>query len=172
MGDAYWKDALRKIPDLPVKGRLVYWYLRFLKQNGRTEELNSWLKSYYRYIPGSYYTRVIREEFQEEISSFPLPSNPTWNKDNLFEYLSLTAGIPELSGKILGKDLDFATQAAAFQLNVRIDGAHSTIRGNRYLQSAKEYLEVGEMAYALSLVQKYKVRQGIGENEKESYNFV
>ncbi|ALO27252.1 lytic transglycosylase domain-containing protein [Leptospira borgpetersenii] len=167
LGDAYWKDALRKIPDLPVKGRLVYWYLRFLKQNGRTEELNSWLKSYYRYIPGSYYTRVIREEFQEEISSFPLPSNPTWNKDNLFEYLSLTAGIPELSGKILGKDLDFATQAAAFQLNVRIDGAHSTIRGNRYLQSAKEYLEVGEMAYALSLVQKYKVRQGIGENEKE-----
>ncbi|WP_061223561.1 lytic transglycosylase domain-containing protein [Leptospira weilii] len=167
LGDAYWKDALRKIPDLPVKGRLVYWYLRFLKQNGRTEELNSWLKSYYRYIPGSYYTRVIREEFQEEISSFPLPSNPTWNKDNLFEYLSLTAGIPELSEKILGKDLDFATQAAAFKLNMRIDGAHSKIRENATLRSAKEYLEVGEMAYALSLVQKYKVQQGIGENEKE-----
>ncbi|MCG6167399.1 lytic transglycosylase domain-containing protein [Leptospira sanjuanensis] len=167
MGDAYWKDALRKIPDLPVKGRLVYWYLRFLKKNGRTEELNSWLKSYYKHIPGSYYTRVIREEFQEEISAFPLPSNPTWNRDNLFEYLSLTAGIPELSGKILGKDLEFATQAAAFQLNVRIDNAHSKIRGNRYLQTAKEYLEVGEMAYALSLVQRYKLQQGIGENEKE-----
>ncbi|TGM95732.1 lytic transglycosylase domain-containing protein [Leptospira yasudae] len=167
LGDAYWKDALRKIPDLPVKGRLVYWYLRFLKKNGRTEELNSWLKSYYKHIPGSYYTRVIREEFQEEISAFPLPSNPTWNRDNLFEYLSLTAGIPELSGKILGKDLEFATQAAAFQLNVRIDNAHSKIRGNRYLQTAKEYLEVGEMAYALSLVQRYKLQQGIGENEKE-----
>ncbi|MCG6192826.1 lytic transglycosylase domain-containing protein [Leptospira sp. FAT2] len=167
MGDAYWKDALRKIPDLPVKGRLVYWYLRFLKKNGRTEELNSWLKSYYKHIPGSYYTRVIREEFQEEISAFPLPSNPTWNRDNLFEYLSLTAGIPELSGKIVGKDLEFATQAAAFQLNVRIDNAHSKIRGNRYLQTAKEYLEVGEMAYALSLVQRYKLQQGIGENEKE-----
>ncbi|WP_061249303.1 lytic transglycosylase domain-containing protein [Leptospira alstonii] len=165
LGDAYWKDALRKIPDLPVKGRLVYWYLRLLKKNGRTEELNVWLKSYYKHIPGSYYTRVIREEFQEEISSFPLPSNPTWNKDSLFEYLSLTAGIPELSGKILGKDLSFATQAAAFQLNVRIDSAHSKIRGNRYLQSAKEYLEVGEMAYALSLVQRYKVQ--LGETEKE-----
>lgn len=167
LGDAYWKDALRKIPDLPVKGRLVYWYLRLLKKNGRTEELNTWLKSYYKHIPGSYYTRVIREEFQDEIAAFPLPSNPTWNKDSLFEYLSLTAGIPELSGKILGKDLDFATQSAAFQLNVRIDGAHSKIRGNRYLQSAKEYLEVGEMAYALSLVQRYKVAQGIGETEKE-----
>lgn len=167
LGDAYWKDALRKIPDLPVKGRLVYWYLRLLKKNGRTEELGTWLKSYYKHIPGSYYTRVIREEFQDEIAAFPLPSNPTWNKDNLFEYLSLTAGIPELSGKILGKDLDFATQAAAFQLNVRIDNAHSKIRGNRYLQSAKEYLEVGEMAHALSLVQRYKIGQGIGETEKE-----
>ncbi|XDD49226.1 transglycosylase SLT domain-containing protein [Leptospira sp. WS92.C1] len=167
LGDAYWKDALRKIPDLPVKGRLVYWYLRFLKKNGRTEELATWLKSYYKHIPGSYYTRVIREEFQEEIAAFPLPSNPTWNRDNLFEYLSLTAGIPDLSGKILGKDLDFAIQASAFQLNVRIDSAHSKIRGNSTLQSAKEYLEVGEMAHALSLVQRYKVQQGIGETEKE-----
>ncbi|EKO89125.1 transglycosylase SLT domain protein [Leptospira interrogans serovar Grippotyphosa str. 2006006986] len=167
LGDAYWKDALRKIPDLPVKGRLVYWYLRFLKKNGRIEELNSWLKSYYKFIPGSYYTRVIREEFQEEISAFPLPSNPTSNKDNLFEYLSLTAGIPELSGKILGKDLDFAIQSAAFQLDGKIDSAHSKIKGNKILQSAKEYLEVGEMGYALSLVQKYKFQQGIGENEKD-----
>ncbi|MDV6234675.1 lytic transglycosylase domain-containing protein [Leptospira ellisii] len=167
LGDAYWKDALRKIPDLPVKGRLLYWYLRYLKKNGRNEELTQWLKTYYKHIPGSYYTRVIREEFQEEISALPLPSNPTWNRDQLFEYLSLTAGIPDLSGKILGKDLDFAVQPAAYQLNVRIDSAHSKIRGNRILQSAKEYLEVGEMAHALALVQKYKQQQGIGETEKE-----
>ncbi|RHX87384.1 lytic transglycosylase domain-containing protein [Leptospira stimsonii] len=167
LGDAYWQDALRKIPDLPVKGRLVYWYLRLLKKTGRNEELLSWLKTYYRHIPGSYYTRVIREEFQEEIASLPLPNNPTRNRDSLFEYLSLTAGIPDLSGKILGRDLDFAMQPSAFQLNVRIDSAHSKIRGNRYLQSAKEYLEVGEMGHALTLVQRYKLQQGIGETEKE-----
>lgn len=167
LGDSYWKEALRRIPNLPVKGRLVYWHLRNLKRVGRTEELRGWLKSYYPLIPGSYYTRVIREEFSPEISSLAMPENPLRNKESLFEYLSLTAGDPAYAGKIMGRDLEFAYFSDAFQLDVRIDSALSRIRGNHLLQSAKEYLEIGEMAYAYSLVEKYKSQNGTGEDEKE-----
>ncbi|TGK00994.1 lytic transglycosylase domain-containing protein [Leptospira semungkisensis] len=163
----YWKEALRRIPNLPVKGRLVYWYLRNLKSKGRQEELVSWLKSYYRYIPGSYYTRVIREEFQTEISTIAQPDNPLRNKDSLFEYLSLTSGDPKYSSKIIGRDLEFAYFQDSFSLDIRIDSAHSKIRGNRLLQNAKEYLEIGEMAYASSLVEKFAQQSGTSEEEKD-----
>lgn len=163
----YWKEALQRVPNLPVKGRLVYWYLRNLKSKGRQSDLVNWLKSYYRFIPGSYYTRVIREEFASEISSIPQPDNPLRNKDSLFEYLSLTSGDPKYSGKILDRDLEFAYFPDSFQLDVRIDSAHSRIRGNHLLQNAKEYLEIGEMAFANSLVDKYALSSGTSEEEKD-----
>ncbi|EQA47239.1 transglycosylase SLT domain protein [Leptospira broomii serovar Hurstbridge str. 5399] len=165
--DAYWKEALRRIPNLPVKGRLVYWYLRNLKNKGKSDELRDWLKSYYRSIPGSYYTRVIREEFSGEISQISQPESPLRNKESLFEYLSLTAGDPKFAGKIVGRDLEFAYFPEAFQLDARIDSAHSRIRGNHLLQNAREYLEIGEMVYATSLVDKYKSQNGIGEDERD-----
>ncbi len=165
--DNYWKEALRKIPNLPVKGRLVYWYLRNLKSKAKQEELFTWLKTYYRFIPGSYYTRVIHEEFSAEISSIQQPDSPLRNKDTLFEYLSLTSGDPKFSGKIIGRDLEFAYFPDSFQLDVRIDSAHSRIRGNRLLQNAKEYLEIGEMAFANSLVDKYAQTSGVSEEEKD-----
>ncbi|PJZ69230.1 transglycosylase [Leptospira perolatii] len=167
MGDAYWKEALRKIPNLPVKGRLVYWYMRNLKSSGRNEELYDWLKSYYRSIPGSYYTRVIREEFSSEISKIGISDYPLRNRDSLFQYLSLTAGDPKFATQILGRDMEFAYFPEAFQLDLRIDSAHSRIRGSRYLQSAKEYLEIGELGYGNLLVDRYKAASGIGEDEKE-----
>ncbi|TGK05196.1 lytic transglycosylase domain-containing protein [Leptospira langatensis] len=163
----YWKESLRRIPNLPVKGRLVYWYLRNLKSKGKQEELTLWLKTYYRYIPGSYYTRVIREEFQSEISAIPQPDNAVWNKDSLFEYLSLTSGDPKYSGKIMGRDLEFAYFPDSFSLDIRIDSAHGRIRGNRLLQNAKEYLEIGETAYASSLVDKFAQQSGLSEEEKD-----
>ncbi|WP_039948506.1 lytic transglycosylase domain-containing protein [Leptospira fainei] len=165
--DSYWKEALRRIPNLPVKGRLVYWYLRNLKNKGKSEDLRDWLKSYYRSIPGSYYTRVIREEFSDEISRILQPDSPLRNKESLFEYLSLTAGDPKFAGKIVGRDLEFAYFPEAFQLDMRIDSAHSRIRGNYLLQNARDYLEIGEMAYATALVDKYKSQNGIGDDERD-----
>ncbi|PKA16834.1 lytic transglycosylase domain-containing protein [Leptospira haakeii] len=165
--ESYWKEALKKIPNLPVKGRLVYWYLRSLKSKGKHDELLSWLKSYYKSIPGSYYTRVIREEFANEISSIQKPDSPLRNKDTLFEYLSLTAGDPKYSDKIIGRDLEFAYFPDSFSLDVRIDSAHSKVRGNTLLQNAKEYLEIGEMAHASSLVDKFVLQTGTSEEEKD-----
>lgn len=165
--ESYWKEALKRIPNLPVKGRLVYWYLRSLKSKGKQDELLSWLRSYYKFIPGSYYTRVIREEFATEISSVPKPDSPLRNKDTLFEYLSLTSGDPKYSDKIIGRDLEFAYFPDSFSLDIRIDSAHSKIRGNHLLQNAKEYLEIGEMAYASSLVDKYVLQTGTSEEEKD-----
>ncbi|MGJ4789962.1 lytic transglycosylase domain-containing protein [Leptospira koniambonensis] len=165
--ESYWKEALKRIPNLPVKGRLVYWYLRSLKSKGKQDELHSWLKSYYKFIPGSYYTRVIREEFATEISSIQQPDSPLRNKDTLYEYLSLTSGDPKYSDKIIGRDLEFAYFPDSFSLDVRIDSAHSKVRGNTLLQNAKEYLEIGEMAYASSLVDKFVLQTGTSEEEKD-----
>ncbi|TGM94893.1 lytic transglycosylase domain-containing protein [Leptospira licerasiae] len=165
--ESYWKDALKRIPNLPVKGRLVYWYLRSLKSKGKQDELLSWLRSYYKFIPGSYYTRVIREEFATEISSIQKPDSPLRNKDTLFEYLSLTSGDPKYSDKIIGRDLEFAYFPDSFSLDIRIDSAHSKVRGNTLLQNAKEYLEIGEMAHAGSLVDKFVLQTGTSEEEKD-----
>ncbi|PJZ49780.1 lytic transglycosylase domain-containing protein [Leptospira saintgironsiae] len=165
--ESYWKEALKRIPNLPVKGRLVYWYLRSLKSKGKQDELLSWLKSYYKFIPGSYYTRVIREEFAREISSIQQPDSPLRNKDTLYEYLSLTSGDPKYSDKIIGRDLEFAYFPDSFSLDVRIDSAHSKVRGNTLLQNAKEYLEIGEMAHASSLVDKFVLQTGTSEEEKD-----
>ncbi|EID99999.1 lytic transglycosylase domain-containing protein [Leptospira licerasiae] len=167
LDESYWKDALKRIPNLPVKGRLVYWYLRSLKSKGKQDELLSWLRSYYKFIPGSYYTRVIREEFATEISSIQKPDSPLRNKDTLFEYLSLTSGDPKYSDKIIGRDLEFAYFPDSFSLDIRIDSAHSKVRGNTLLQNAKEYLEIGEMAHAGSLVDKFVLQTGTSEEEKD-----
>ncbi len=165
--DSYWRQAIESIPNLPVKGRLYYWYLRYLRDTGRKQELLSRLESYYGDIAGSYYTRVIQEEFREELSQLQVPKNPTENKRALIRYLSHTAGIPRESKEILRKNLGFAYFDKSFDLVVRLTNTESKVRGERLLSLATEYFRLGEDSLGMSLVQFYADTQKISTIRKE-----
>ncbi|TGN19921.1 lytic transglycosylase domain-containing protein [Leptospira idonii] len=162
-----FEKALAEIPNLPVKGRLVYWYLRALDSAGEKERLKKELKRYYLFCPGSYYTRVIREEFITLIKEERAPDNPAYNKENLYEYLSHTAGIPEESPNLLGKNLGFAFPKGSYELGVRLSNAASKIQGNKTLSLATDYFRVGEDSLGLSLVHHYALKEKLSEEEKE-----
>ncbi|MGE8721899.1 lytic transglycosylase domain-containing protein [Leptospira terpstrae] len=164
---AKFERALAEIPNLPVKGRLVYWYLRSLKESGDTEKLKKELKRYYALCPGSYYTRVIREEFLPIIKESNKPDNPTYNKEYLFEYLSYTAGIPEESYAILGRNLGFVYPKDSYELGNKLGGMSSRIQGHKLLNLAKEYFRVGEDSLGLSLVNFHVKRENLSEEEKD-----
>lgn len=162
-----FERALAEIPNLPVKGRLVYWYLRSLKESGDTDKLKKELKRYYALCPGSYYTRVIREEFLSIIKESNKPDNPTYNKEYLFEYLSYTAGIPEESYAILGRNLGFVYPKDSYELGNKLGGMSSRIQGHKLLNLAKEYFRVGEDSLGLSLVNFHVKRENLSEEEKD-----
>jgi len=162
-----FEKALSEIPNLPVKGRLVYWYLRALQSKGETERLQKELKRYYLLCPGSYYTRVIREEFITQIQKESKPDNPVYNKESLYEYLSYTAGIPEESTGLIGKNLGFAYPKGSYELGIKLSNASSRIQGNRTLLLASDYFKVGEDAMGLSLVHHYSLKEKLSEEEKE-----
>ncbi len=163
----YFEKALNDIPNLPVKGRLVYWYLRALQEQGENEKLSKELKKYYAYCPGSYYTRVINEEFSDQIKAIGAPNNSIDTKESLFEFLSYTAGIPENSQAIIGKNLGFAYPAGSYELGIRLSTGSQKIQSNRTLQIASEYFRVGEDTLGLSLVNQYALRERLTESEKE-----
>jgi hypothetical protein len=165
--EIYWKKSIEEMPDLPVKGRLVYWYLRYLKESQKNDELNKELRTYYKKIAGSYYTRVIREEFSENLSHIPEPKNPTSNRESLFEYLSLTGGDPKLSGKIVKKNLGFAYMDRSFDLGIRLSNSYSKVKGERLLSLASDYLRLGEESLGMSLFQFYAKEKNISILEKE-----
>lgn len=162
-----FERALAEIPNLPVKGRLVYWYLRALQAKSETARLKKELKRYYQLCPGSYYTRVIREEFLSIIKEDPSPTNPTYNKDSLFEYLSYSAGIPEESGQLLGKNLGFAFPKGSYELGIKLSNASSRIQSNRTLALASDYFKLGEDTLGLALVNHYSLKEKLSEEEKE-----
>ncbi|GBF49789.1 transglycosylase [Leptospira ryugenii] len=164
---AKFEKAIAEIPNLPVKGRLVYWYLRALESKSETDRLKKELKRYYYLCPGSYYTRVIREEFILKIKESKEPENPTYNRDALFEYLSYTAGIPEESNSILGRNLAFAYPKGAYELGTRLSNAQGKVQSSRMLSLAADYFRVGEDALGLSLVNHYTLKEKLSEEDKE-----
>lgn len=163
----YWKKAINEMPNLPVKGRLVYWYLRMLKDTGKEIELKKELQNYYESIAGSYYTRVIREEFQAILSELPEPQRPTDNKESLFRYLSISGGDPKYSSKILNKNLGFAYFDRSFDLGVRLTKAQSKVKGDRLLSLASDYFRIGEDGLGMSLVQFYAKEKNLSLMDKE-----
>lgn len=163
----YWQKALESIPNLPVKGRLYYWYFRYLKQSGNIELLKKELEYYYEKIAGSYYTRVIREEFKKELDSLPVPSNPLENKKALYRYLSHTAGIPMESKILLKRNLGFAYLDKSFDLGIRLSQVQTKIRGDRILSLATDYFRLGEDSYGMSLIHDYARAKGLSIQEKE-----
>ncbi len=107
MPEEYWNRAIEAIPNLPVKGRLIYWYLRYLRFKGIQDKLKFILSSYYSYCPGSYYTTVIAEEFASELKSLPAIENPISNKETIFKFLSVHNNTDYVK-PLVGQNLSFA----------------------------------------------------------------
>lgn len=110
---------------------------------------------------------MIREEFLSIIKESNKPDNPTYNKEYLFEYLSYTAGIPEESYAILGRNLGFVYPKDSYELGNKLGGMSSRIQGHKLLNLAKEYFRVGEDSLGLSLVNFHVKRENLSEEEKD-----
>ena len=165
MPDEYWNRAIEAIPNLPVKGRLIYWYLRYLRFKGVPDKLKYILGSYYYYCPGSYYTAVIAEEFASELKSLPAVDNPTSSKENMFKYLSVHNNTDYVK-PLVGQNLSFAYYKDSNELGQRLVAAHTKLETQKSLLTAVEYLKVGEFDRAIFLLDEYANRNNLSENDK------
>ena len=165
MPDEYWNRAIEAIPNLPVKGRLIYWYLRYLRFKGVPDKLKFILGSYYSYCPGSYYTAVIAEEFASELKSLPAVDNPTSSKENMFKYLSVHNNTDYVK-PLVGQNLSFAYYKDSIELGQRLVAAHTKLENQKSLLVAVEYLKVGEFDRAIFLLDDYANRNNLSENDK------
>jgi hypothetical protein len=162
----YWETAMSEMPNLPVKGRLVYWYLRYLKYTNQTEKFQSVLSTYYSLCPGSYYTSVIAEEFYSELKQINPPENILSDKNSLIKYLSLRQY--EDYGRVLAdKDIKFAYYEEANALVQKLDQAKSKVESEPILQLATSYLKIGEYKYGMFLANEYVSKKKL--NERETY---
>lgn len=176
----YWETAFTKIPNVPVKGRLVYWYLRYLKFRQSKAKFNEVLEKAYEHCPGSYYNVVINEEFHQEISLLTVPSSPFASKESLLKYFSLKK-YDEYSTVLTGHNLSFAYFKDSPELANRLKAAKEKVKNSQYLQTAAEYLRYGNMKEALemadsysrdqnlSLNQKYEIYVGLGDSGRNAY---
>lgn len=163
--DAFWEEAFQTIPNLPVKGRLVYWYLRYLKYSQNTKRLNEILSQFYKYCPGSYYLQVISEEFSKELSSLQAPSNPFSKKKNLYKYISINYNKNYLN-QLVDKDLGFAHYRYAEYMVKRFNYTMQRIEGNSVLNLAVDYIKIGEYRKAMQLIDHYSSENKFSDNER------
>jgi hypothetical protein len=163
--DKYWEKALKEMPNLPVKGRLVYWYLRFLKHSGNQEKMKSVLETFYSLCSGSYYILVIESEFASEIKDLPSVKDPIANKDSLFRFLS-TVKYHEAVESLVGKNLSFAYYKDSYELGQKLNEAREKVRTNSILSLGADYLRIGEMKYGLYLVDYYAKKEKLDEKQK------
>ena len=163
--DAYWEEAFHAIPDLPVKGRLVYWYLRYLKYSQNYKKLNEILSIYYKYCPGSYYAQVIAEEFSKELSSIPSPYNAYSSKDNLYRYVSVNYS-KNYVPKLAQRDFSFAYHNNSTYLSKQLNNTMQKIEGNHVLNLALDYIKIGEYKHALTLINYYSKEKKLSQNDK------
>ncbi|MEM7180077.1 MAG: lytic transglycosylase domain-containing protein [Spirochaetota bacterium] len=161
----YWQQALDKIPNLPVKGRLVYWYLRYLKQTSQNEKLKQVLASFYKLCPGSYYLEVIKAEFAAELKKIKTPNNPLKDKNSLLSYLSLKK-LEVYARELNRKDLSFAYYRGARQLSDKLIDAYKKIDKNKKLEQAVSYLKIGELSYGMAILKEYAREKQYTPGEK------
>ena len=162
--EKYWKEALVRLPNLPIKGRLVYWYFRFLHDNKRTKELKTLLKDFYKLCPGSYYTEVIKQEFAKEISEIELPKKILENRDSVYSFFSLQF-LENAAKELNGKDLNFAYHKNAYEQGIRLANPEQKI-SQVVLKKAVELFSIGEQRYGSYLVNRYSKKSKLAENEK------
>jgi len=179
----YWEIALSEMPNLPVKGRLVYWYLRFLKYTNQEEKMKNILNNFYSLCPGSYYILVIQDEFQKEIEGLEKPQNPLTNLDSLMKYLSLVK-YEEAVNNLVGKNLSFAYYKNSQELTERLSKIKNFILTNPILSLAVEYLKIGEYKYGMYLAdyyinknklsdqERYEIYVGLGDESSYTYLYM
>ncbi|MBE7411640.1 MAG: lytic transglycosylase domain-containing protein [Leptospiraceae bacterium] len=161
----YWEKAILSIPNLPVKGRLMYWYFRFLKDTNDYKTLLSYLENFYEHCPGSYYVHTIQEEFKKEIEQIAKPANPLTNKKNLLKFLSLTPQ-RDYALTLQNKDLSFAYDINSFELGTRLNNSINQINNHRLLNLSRDYLKIGEEKRGVWLASKYFNSNNLGEEDR------
>lgn len=164
----YWEYAIQTIPNLPIKGRLVYWYFRYLKKSGQNDKLLSMLNGFYKLSPGSYYINVIKEEFASEIKSIPVPNNPFIDKDTLFKFLSLKKQ-NEFVVELKDKDLSFAYYKDSLELGNRLISALIRYESHPTTKLIVEYLKIGEFSTVEPFMHRFAEEQNLSAKEKNEY---
>ncbi|MCB1142022.1 MAG: lytic transglycosylase domain-containing protein [Leptospiraceae bacterium] len=164
-GEKYWDMALSSVPDLPVKGRLIYWYLRYLKYSGKTEKLNDMLSKYYGFCSGSYYTGVIAEEFKKELQALSPPANPLSSKEEFIQYISIKQSTDYVT-PLSGKNLDFLISPESKEMEAKINESHTLINSNPWLKTSVEYLRVGQFNEGIYNAHRYFHKENVEERLK------
>jgi hypothetical protein len=163
--DEYWVRAIDTLPNLAVKGRLVYWYLRYLRYKQDKDKLNLVLSNYYSYCPGSYYIIVINEEFEKEIKSLPQVENPLSSKENLYKYISSKSFV-EYAKYLSGQNISFAYFKDSYEVGQKLNTTKSKAESNKQLNSAVEYLKLGEFDKASILIEDYSEKNKLSDIER------
>lgn len=157
----YWDESMTKIPNLPEKGRLVYWYLRSMKQQNMPK-LKEELNNYYKYCPGSYYNNVIYQEFIEEnkANDYNLSNSSI---DSLNHYFSVNGVYPN---KIihLANVNGYIKESNA--LAADLADATNVIRKDSMLLLAAEYTNLGEYSFGRSLIEYYFKKNNYNDLKK------
>jgi hypothetical protein len=161
----YWEKAMNDIPNVSVKGRLVYWYLRYLRYLGEADKLKEILADFYNYCPGSYYAAVISEEFKQELSALSHPSNYLSNRESLLKYISVKHNIDFVT-ILIKQNLSFAFSKAAIDLSSRLLIAYENVSTNSILSTSADYFKLGSHKEGMTLAEHYFKKNKIGEKEK------
>ncbi len=161
----YWEKAMNEIPNVSVKGRLVYWYLRYLRFSGETEKLKEILADFYYYCPGSYYANVISEEFKKELSALSHPSNYLTNRESLLKFISVKHNIDFVT-LLTKQNLSFAFSKPAIDLSSRLTLAYEKVNTNIILSTSADYFKLGSHKEGMQLAEHYFKINKLSEREK------
>lgn len=161
----YWEKAMNEIPNVSVKGRLVYWYLRYLRFSGENEKLKEILADFYFYCPGSYYANVISEEFKKELSALSHPSNYLTNRESLLKFISVKHNIDFVT-LLTKQNLSFAFSKSAIDLSSRLTLAYEKVTTNNILSTSADYFKLGSHKEGMQLAEHFFKINKISEKEK------
>ncbi len=161
----YWEKAMNEIPNVSVKGRLVYWYLRFLRFSNEKEKLKDLLADFYTYCPGSYYATVISEEFKSELSALSHPNNYLTNRESLLKFISVKHNL-DFVGLLGGQNLSFAFSKNAIDLASRLSQAVDKVNSNPILTTSADYFKLGNHKEGMLLAELYFKANKLQEKER------
>jgi hypothetical protein len=162
----YWEKAMTEIPNVSVKGRLVYWYLRYLRFANEKEKLKEILADFYTYCPGSYYATVISEEFKSELSALSHPNNYLSNRESLLKFISVKHNI-DFVALLGGQNLSFAFSKNAIDLAAKLSHAVEKVNSNPILSTSADYFKLGNHKEGMMLAELYFKVSKLSEKEKQ-----
>ncbi|NBU98920.1 MAG: lytic transglycosylase domain-containing protein, partial [Spirochaetia bacterium] len=162
----YWEKAMTEIPNVSIKGRLVYWYLRYLRFSNEKEKLKEILADFYTYCPGSYYATVISEEFRTELSALTHPNNYLSNRESLLKFISVKHNL-DFIALLGGQNLSFAFSKNAIDLASKLSQAVEKVNSNPVLSTSVDYFKLGNDKEGMRLADLYFKVSKLSEKEKQ-----